>query len=91
MKLHLLLDHDGYLPVFAHLSEGNVHEMTVAKSLNFAKGTVVVMDRGYIDYKLFARWTKAGIFFVTRLKGNANYWDFQDRPLPKGGNVLKIS
>jgi hypothetical protein len=58
----LLLDHDGYLPVFAHLTEGNVHEMTVAKSLNFAKGTVVDMDRGYVDYKLFARWTKAGSF-----------------------------
>src|SRR6201998_2297537 len=89
VKLHLLLDHDGYLPVYAHLSEGNVHEMVVAKSLNFAKGTVVVMDRGYVDYKLFARWTKAGIFFVTRLKKNANYWDFEDRPLPKSGNVLK--
>ena len=38
------------------------------RSLNFAKGTVVVMDRGYIDYKLFARWTKTGIFFVTRLE-----------------------
>ena len=62
VKLHLLLDHDGYLPVFAHLTEGNVHEMVVAKSLNLAKGTVVVMDRGYIDYKLFARWTKTGIF-----------------------------
>ena len=90
VKLHLLLDHDGYLPVFAHLTEGRVHEMIVAKSLNFSKGTVVVMDRGYVDYKLFARWTKAGIFFVTRLKDNANYWDFEDRPLPKsGGNVLK--
>ena len=64
--------------------------MVVAKSLNFAKGTVVVMDRGYVDYKLFDRWTKAGIFFVTRLKENANYWDFEDRPLPKsGGKVLK--
>jgi len=89
VKLHLLLDHDGYLPVYAHLSEGRVHEMVVAKSLNFSKGTVVVMDRGYIDYKLFARWTQAGIFFVTRLKENANYWDLEDRPLPKSGNVLK--
>ncbi len=89
MKLHLLLDHDGYLPVYAHLTEGRVHEMVVAKSLNFSKGTVVVMDRGYIDYKLFARWTKAGIFFVTRLKNDANYWDLEDRPLPRSGNVLK--
>jgi IS4 transposase len=57
--------------------------------LNFAKGSVVVMDRGYIDYKLFSRWTKAGIFFVTRLKDNADYLDFENRPLPKSSNVVK--
>jgi hypothetical protein len=89
VKLHLLLDHDGYLPVYAHLSEGNVHELRVAKSLQFPKGSVVVMDRAYVDYRQFARWTKAGIFFVTRLKENANYWDFEDWPVPKNSNVLK--
>ena len=89
VKLHLLLDHDGYLPVYAHLSEGNVHELRVAKSLQFPKGSVVVMDRAYVDYRQFARWTKAGIFFVTRLKENANYWDFEDWSVPKNSNVLK--
>ena len=89
VKLHLLLDHDGYLPVYAHLSEGNVHELRVAKSLHFPKGSVVVMDRAYVDYRQFAHWTKAGIFFVTRLKENANYWDFEDWPVPKNSNVLK--
>jgi Transposase DDE domain/Domain of unknown function (DUF4372) len=89
IKLHLLLDHEGYLPVYAHLTEGNVAELTVAKSLNFPKGSVVVIDRGYTDYRQFARWTKAGIFFVTRLKENANYWDFEDRPVPKNRNVRK--
>jgi hypothetical protein len=89
VKLHLLLDHDGYLPVYAHLSEGNVHELRVAKSLHFPKGSVVVMDRAYVDYRQFARWTKAGIFFVTRLKENANYWDFEDWPVSKNSNVLK--
>jgi Domain of unknown function (DUF4372)/Transposase DDE domain len=89
IKLHLLLDHDGYLPVFAHLSEGNVHELRVAKSLSLPKGSIVVMDRAYIDYRQFARWTKAGIFFVTRLKAKADYVDFEDRPVPKNSNVVK--
>src|SRR5260221_9484797 len=47
------------------------------------------MDRAYVDYRQFSRWTKAGIFFVTRLKENANYWDFEDWPVPKNSNVLK--
>ena len=89
IKLHLLLDHDGYLPVFGHISEGKVADVTVAKSLDFPKGSVVVMDRGYNDYKLFTEWTRAGVFFVTRLKRNANASALENRPVPKGGNVLR--
>ncbi len=89
VKLHLLLDHDGYLPVFAHLTEGNVHEMVVAKSLNFAKGTVVVMDRGYIDYKLFARWTKPGSFSSPASKRTPITGTSKIGRCPRGGNVLK--
>jgi IS4 transposase len=47
------------------------------------------MDRGYIDYKLFSRWTKEGIHFVTRLKENADYAVWEDRPVPKGSQVRK--
>lgn len=89
VKLHLLLDHDGYLPVFGHISEGKVADVTVAKSLDFPKGSVVAIDRGYNDYKLFTEWTRAGVFFVTRLKRNANASVLEERPVPKGGNVLR--
>ena len=47
------------------------------------------MDRGYIDYKLFSRWTKEGIRFVTRLKEKADYVAWEDRPVPSGSNVRK--
>jgi Domain of unknown function (DUF4372)/Transposase DDE domain len=70
IKLHLLLDHDGYLPVFAHISEGVHHEIEAARKLDFPKGSIVVMDRAFTDYRLFARWTDAGIYFVTRLEDN---------------------
>ena len=57
VKLHLLLDHDGYFPVFARITEGKVHEVNVARTLALAPGSIVVMDRGYNDYKLFRDWT----------------------------------
>jgi len=53
VKLHLLLDYDGYLPVFAHITEGKTHEIKVARTLVFPPGSIVVIDRGYIDYELF--------------------------------------
>jgi hypothetical protein len=49
VKLHLLLDHDGYLPVFAQITEGKVHEVKVARAMTFPPGSIVVIDRGYID------------------------------------------
>jgi Transposase DDE domain/Domain of unknown function (DUF4372) len=89
IKLHVLLDHDGYLPVYAYVTEGNVPEIEIARALSLPKGSIVVMDRGYIDYKLFSRWTKEGIHFVTRLKENADYAVWEDRPVAKGSNVRK--
>ena len=49
VKLHLLIDHDWYLPSCAVITEGNQHEVKVAKTLAFAPGTIVVIDRGYVD------------------------------------------
>lgn len=87
VKLHLLLDHDGCLPVFAHVTEGRTADVKVAQTLDFPRGTIVAMDRGYTDYRLYARWTKAGVFFVTRIKANANFLPLKSRPVSKNGNL----
>jgi hypothetical protein len=72
VKLHLLLDHDGYLPVFGHVTDGKTADVKVAQTLDFPKGSMVVLDRGYTDYKLYARWTRRKVLFVSRLKANAD-------------------
>jgi len=74
VKLHVMLDHDGYLPCFAHITEGAQHELKVAQNLELPKGAIVAMDRGYNDYHLFEKWTRQGVYFVTRLKDNASYF-----------------
>jgi hypothetical protein len=89
VKLHLLLDHDGYLPVFGHVTEGKVGDVKVAQTLDFPRGSIVAIDRGYVDYHLFTRWTREGVFFVTRLKANADVARVESRPVPKGGKVLR--
>ena len=88
VKLHLLLDHDGYLPTFALISDGKKHDVTVARQLYFAPGSIVVVDRGYTDYRLFARWTQDGVFFVTRMKDNASYRVVEQREVPMHRNIL---
>ena len=89
VKLHLLLDHDGYLPVFANITEGNVHEVNIAKSLSFPKGSIVACDRGYTDYALFAKWNSEGVYFITRQKENAAYAVVEEKPVPQNRDILK--
>lgn len=89
VKLHLLLDHDGYLPVFAHVTDGKVHEVKIAQAMNFPSGSIVVLDKGYVDYGLFGKWTRHGVFFVTRQKDNARYRVVQERPIPANRKVLR--
>ncbi|MGH9480511.1 MAG: IS4 family transposase [Terriglobales bacterium] len=84
IKLHLLLDHDGYLPSFAHLTEGKTHEIVVARRLRLEPGTIVVFDRGYTDYEWFLRLTAERVWFVTRMKHNADYVVVEKRALPPG-------
>ena len=55
VKLHCLLDHDGYLPSVVVITEGKRHDVRVARTLRFDPGTVVVMDRGYVDYAWFGQ------------------------------------
>lgn len=73
VKLHLVLDHDVCLPVFAHITDGKTHEVKMAQRLTLPRGAVVAMDRGYNDYVLFNEWCLGGVFFVTRMKDNAVY------------------
>lgn len=73
IKLHLQLQERGCLPCWALVTEGRTHEVRVAQGLAFDPGTLVVMDRAYTDYALFGRWTQQGVFFVTRMKSNAQY------------------
>jgi hypothetical protein len=89
VKLHLLLDHDGYLPVFAQVTEGRVHEVNIAKALRFPAGSIVVMDRGYVDYEMFSLWAAEGVNVVTRLKDNADFSIVEELPVPERRNILR--
>jgi IS4 transposase len=88
VKLHLLLDHNGYLPTYASISNGKRHDVTVARTVPLAPGSLVAMDRGYNDYRLFAHWSANGIFFVTRLKDNADYMVVEERALPTHRHIV---
>jgi hypothetical protein len=89
IKLHLLLDHDGYLPSFAVVTEGKTSEIKVARTLRFAPGTILAIDRGYIDYIWFRELTQEEVYFVTRMKDNAVYEVQEELQAPQNSHVVR--
>ena len=88
VKAHVLLDHDDYMPSYVLITEASKSDVRVAQSLDLNSGSIVAMDRGYNDYKLFGKWTAQEVFFVTRLKENAAYEVVESFLGPLPGNIL---
>src|SRR5437762_6240056 len=89
IKLHLLLDHDGYLPSFGVVTEGKTSEIKVARTLRFDPGTILAIDRGYVDYEWFRELTQEEVYFVTRMKEKAVYEVKAELEVPKDRNVVR--
>ena len=87
VKLHVGLDHDGYLPAFVQITEGRVHEVNLARKLDLPVGSIVVFDRGYTDYAWYNHLNSKGIYFVTRQKKNACYTVIKRRPVSRASGI----
>ena len=83
IKLHVGLNHDGYLPEFVTITEGKNSDVEMVRTLTFPSGSIVVVDRGYNDYDWYNQLTEKDVFFVTRLKANAQYRVINRQPVLK--------
>ena len=79
IKLHVKLNHAGYLPNFAVITEAAIHEQKSVLHIPLERNDVVVFDRGYTDFAWYRSLVNKGVFFVTRLKKNAHYKVVQRR------------
>ena len=73
IKLHALLDHDGYIPAFANITDAKTSDISIARTLNLAPGSIVTADRAYVDYAWLFSLNQKKTFLVTRLKKNAKF------------------
>jgi IS4 transposase len=72
------LDHSGYVPSFVSITTARLNEMNIIQEMPMKKGDVIVFDRGYFDFKQFAKYCKEEIYFVSRLKANTSYRILQE-------------
>jgi hypothetical protein len=89
VKLHLILDHDGYLPQFAVVTAGKTADIEVARQQRFEPGTMLVFDRGYTDMNWWLALSRQKIFFVTRLKDNIEYGVVEQRAMKSDSGIVR--
>jgi putative transposase len=88
MKLHVGLDHGGYLPAFATITDSRSSDLTVARTLHLPKGSIVVCDKGYDDYSWYTALTNQGVYFITRQKRGARYRVVERRSVNRSQGLI---
>ncbi|HOJ02950.1 MAG TPA: transposase [Bacteroidota bacterium] len=94
VKVHLLLGQDGYFPIFAHITDGHGGDSRVCKDLvamstHLTEGSILALNRGYIDLALIGLLISGGSYFVTRLKEGPNWLVRGERAVPSRGGIMR--
>ena len=81
IKLHTLMDLEGAVPTFIHISEGRVHDVNVLDMIPIMAGSIYIMDRGYLDYERLYTLHQSGGYFVIRAKRNLQFYRKSSQPV----------
>jgi len=87
-----VLNHNGYVPDFLTITAAKHHDIKVKSERYFQKmkpGSILAMDRGYIDFEWFHSLDKNGLFFITRAKTNMNYEVVERTKKQKNKGIIK--
>jgi len=87
IKLHALLDHDGYIPRFASITDAKTSDLAYARTLTLPSGSIVAADRAYIDFSWLFSLDKRKNYLVTRLKKNIKYKVVERRLVRKSKGI----
>ena len=82
IKVHTQINLQENVPKLVWFSAATTHDRQFLKRIQLEKGKIAVFDKGYNDYGVFDSFTRDGVFFVTRLKSNANYESVSENDIP---------
>ncbi|MFZ0435930.1 MAG: IS4 family transposase [Chthoniobacterales bacterium] len=73
VKAHTIIDLRGAIPVFVHITSGKVHDVNILDLIHWPAGSIVVIDRGYLDFARLHALHQRQVCFVIRAKDNTRY------------------
>ncbi len=69
------------VPSFVYLSAAAQNDRNFMPMLDLSPGSILIMDKAYVSYKIMDRWTKNEITWVTRLSKNLKYTVTKQNPI----------
>lgn len=81
MKVHVVYDPGADCPRILDVTNANVNDAQVGRSIEIEPGAVYVFDKGYCHYGWWTQIHKSGCIFVTRPKTNMGLEIVHVRPL----------
>jgi hypothetical protein len=73
VKVHAMMDAFSGVTEFVRMTEAKEHDRKFLYHLKLAANSWLVFDKAYTVYHQFAKWTTQKIWFVTRMKENADF------------------
>jgi len=73
IKVHAMMDAFSGVTEFVRMTEAREHDRKFLYHLKLASNSWLVFDKAYTVYHQFAKWTDQKIWFVTRMKDNADF------------------
>lgn len=96
IKMHTLMDLQGSISVFIHITDGRVHDVNILDYIAIQPGSIYIMDRGYIDFTRLFNIHRKGGKFVIRAKKNLKFYRKSSSPVdPRAGlkcdQIIRLS
>jgi hypothetical protein len=89
VKVHVLLNTDGYIPEFVHITNANRQDMLLLDQLTYKAGCFYIVDKAYVHYKRLYRIELSKAFFVTRAKQNMSYIIEETKEVDSASGIIK--
>lgn len=81
LKMHVVYDPLADNPTFVDITDANVNDIEIGRTMPIEAAHTYVFDKGYCRYDWWARIDAAGAWFVTRMKTSARFRAHTWRPL----------
>ena len=73
IKVHAMMDAFSGVTEYVRMTEAREHDRNFLYHLDLPANSWLVFDKAYTVYTQFAKWTKQQVWFVTRMRDNADF------------------